>query len=197
MIYSLNGILSNLEDDFFVVKCAGIGFKCKSDLKTLSHLKNSLGEEINVFTILNIRENAWDLFGFNDKIHVECFKMLTSVTGVGPKIALAIFSEFLPDEIFSMILMNNVNNFTMASGVGEKMAKRIVLELKEKIKKLPFSEQISEQKGDNNKSKAISALEVLGYSAKEIAPVLEKLDGTAPTEELIKQALKNMGGQRG
>ena len=197
MIYSLNGILSNLEDDFFVVKCAGIGFKCKSDLKTLSQLKNSLGEEINVFTILNIRENAWDLFGFNDKIHVECFKMLTSVTGVGPKIALAIFSEFSPDEIFSMILMNNVNNFTMASGVGEKMAKRIVLELKEKIKKLPFSEQISEQKGDNNKSKAISALEVLGYSAKEIAPVLEKLDGTAPTEELIKQALKNMGGQRG
>ena len=197
MIYSLNGILSNLEDDFFVVKCAGIGFKCKSDLKTLSHLKNSLGEEINVFTILNIRENAWDLFGFNDKIHVECFKMLTSVTGVGPKIALAIFSEFSPDEIFSMILMNNVNNFTMASGVGEKMAKRIVLELKEKIKKLPFSEQISEQKGDNNKSKAISALEVLGYSAKEVAPVLEKLDGTAPTEELIKQALKNMGGQRG
>ena len=197
MIYSLNGILSNLEDDFFVVKCAGIGFKCKSDLKTLSHLKNSLGEEINVFTILNIRENAWDLFGFNDKIHVECFKMLTSVTGVGPKIALAIFSEFLPDEVFSMILMNNVNNFTMASGVGEKMAKRIVLELKEKIKKLPFSEQISEQKGDNNKSKAISALEVLGYSAKEVAPVLEKLDGSAPTEELIKQALKNMGGQRG
>lgn len=197
MIYSLNGILSNLEDDFFVVKCAGIGFKCKSDLKTLSHLKNSLGEEINVFTILNIRENAWDLFGFNDKIHVECFKMLTSVTGVGPKIALAIFSEFLPDEIFSMILMNNVNNFTMASGVGEKMAKRIVLELKEKIKKLPFSEQIYEQKGDNNKSKAISALEVLGYSAKEVAPVLEKLDGSAPTEELIKQALKNMGGQRG
>ena len=197
MIYSLNGILSNLEDDFFVVKCAGIGFKCKSDLKTLSHLKNSLGEEINVFTILNIRENAWDLFGFNDKIHVECFKMLTSVTGVGPKIALAIFSEFSPDEIFSMILMNNVNNFTMASGVGEKMAKRIVLELKEKIKKLPFSEQISEQKGDNNKSKAISALEVLGYSAKEVAPVLEKLDGSAPTEELIKQALKNMGGQRG
>ena len=80
MIYSLNGILSNLEDDFFVVKCAGIGFKCKSDSKTLSQLKNSLGEEINVFTILNIRENAWDLFGFNDKIHVECFKMLTSVT---------------------------------------------------------------------------------------------------------------------
>lgn len=197
MIYSLNGILSNLEDDFFVVKCAGIGFKCKSDLKTLSHLKNSLGEEINVFTILNIRENAWDLFGFNDKIHVECFKMLTSVTGVGPKIALAIFSEFLPDEIFSMILMNNVNNFTMASGVGEKMAKRIVLELKEKIKKMPLSEQISEQKADNNKSKAISALEVLGYSAKEVAPVLEKLDGSAPTEELIKQALKNMGGQRG
>ena len=135
MIYSLNGILSNLEDDFFVVKCAGIGFKCKSDSKTLSQLKNSLGEEINVFTILNIRENAWDLFGFNDKIHVECFKMLTSVTGVGPKIALAIFPEFLPDEVFSMILMNNVNNFTMASGVGEKMAKRIVLELKEKIKK--------------------------------------------------------------
>ncbi len=191
MIYSLNGILSNLEDDFFVVNCAGVGFKCKSDLKTISELQKFSGEKINVFTILNIRENAWDLFGFKDKIHVECFKMLTSVTGVGPKVALAIFSEFYPDEVFSIIATNKINNFTRASGVGEKMAKRIVLELKEKIKKLPvFDQEINNN--NNNKFKAISALEVLGYSAKEISPILEKLDSSLSVEDLIKQTLKNI-----
>lgn len=191
MIYNLNGVLTNLEKDFFVINCSGIGFKCKSDLKTLSELQKFSGEKINVFTILNIRENAWDLFGFRDKIHVECFKMLTSVTGVGPKVALAIFSEFYPDEIFSIIATNKINNFTMASGVGEKMAKRIVLELKEKIKKLPvFDQEINNN--NNNKFKAISALEVLGYSAKEISPILEKLDSSLSVEDLIKQTLKNI-----
>lgn len=191
MIYNLNGVLTNLEKDFFVINCSGIGFKCKSDLKTLSELQKFSGEKINVFTILNIRENAWDLFGFKDKIHVECFKMLTSVTGVGPKVALAIFSEFYPDEIFSIIATNKINNFTRASGVGEKMAKRIVLELKEKIKKLPvFDQEINNN--NNNKFKAISALEVLGYSAKEISPILEKLDSSLSVEDLIKQTLKNI-----
>lgn len=193
MIYNLNGILTSLEKDFFVVNCSGIGFKCKSDLKTLSELQKFSGEKINIFTILNIRENSWDLFGFRDKIHVECFKMLTSVTGVGPKAALAIFSEFYPDEIFSMIAANKINNFTSASGVGEKMAKRIVLELKEKIKKLPvFDQKINNNNNNNNKFKAISALEVLGYSVKEITPVLEKLDSSLSVEDLIKQTLKNI-----
>lgn len=192
MIYSLNGILTNLEDNFFVVNCSGIGFKCKSDLKTLSELKKYLGKEINVFTILNIRENAWDLFGFKNKSYVECFKMLTSVTGVGPKVALAIFSEFYPEEIFSMISMNKINNFTQASGVGEKMAKRIVLELKEKIKKLSVMNQVINQKNNNNKFQAINALETLGYSVKEVSPILEKLDSSLSVEELIKQVLKNI-----
>lgn len=192
MIYNLNGILTNLEDNFFVVNCSGIGFKCKSDFKTLSEFKKSLGKEINVFTILNIRENAWDLFGFKNKFYVECFKMLTSVTGVGPKVALAIFSEFYPEEIFSIISMNKINNFTQASGVGEKMAKRIVLELKEKIKKLSVINQVINQKNNNNKFQAINALETLGYSVKEISPILEKLDSSLSVEELIKQVLKNI-----
>lgn len=192
MIYSLNGVLTNLENDFFVVRCAGIGFKCKSDFKTLLELKGSLGVEVNVFTILNIRENAWDLFGFKDYFHVECFKMLTSVTGVGPKVALSIFSEFYPDEVFSMISTGDVTGFTQVSGVGEKMAKRIVLELKEKIKKMPLNESKS-----GNKLQAIEALEVLGYSAKEVAPILEKMDCSLPVENLIKQTLKDIGGHLG
>lgn len=188
MIYNLNGVLTDLEDNFFVVNCSGIGFKCKSDLKTLSKFKDFLGKKINVFTILNIRENAWDLFGFESKSYVECFKMLTSVTGVGPKAALAIFSEFYPDEIFSIISMNQTNNFTRASGIGEKMAKRIVLELKEKIKKIP----VINQKSNNNKIQVINALEALGYSVREISPILEKLDYSLSVEELIKQVLKKI-----
>ena len=188
MIHSLYGVLTDLESDFFVVNCSGIGFKCKSDSKSIFELKDSLNSEIKVFTILNIRENSWDLFGFNDLSHVGCFKMLTGVTGVGPKAALAIFSEFSPDEILYIVNSGDHLNLTRASGVGDKMARRIILELKGKLKNVDIKNI------NNNKSDAMKALEVLGYSTREIIPILEKLDSSLSVENLIKQTLKIMGG---
>lgn len=189
MIYSLSGELIHLGADFFVVRCSGIGFRCKSDSKTISELGLSTGNNVEVFTILNIRENSWDLFGFNDSNRVECFKMLTGVTGVGPKAALSILSQFYPDEIFSIIRSNQHSNLTCANGVGDKMAKRIVLELKDKIKKMPDSGPVV-----NNKSKAINALEVLGYSSKEVSPIVSRLDSSMSVESLIQQTLRIIGG---
>ena len=189
MIYSLDGELTSLENDFFVVRCNGIGFKCKTDSKTASDLSGFLNSQVKIFTVLNIRENSWDLFGFNDTIHVDCFKMLTSVTGVGPKVGLSILSQFYPDEVFSFVGAGQSAMFTKAVGVGEKMAKRIVLELKEKISKIPLNSL-----NVNNKIQAINALEVLGYSRKEVSPILEKLDCSLSVEEIIKQTLKFIGG---
>ena len=188
MIYSLSGKLINLESDYFVVECSGIGFKCKSDVKSIFELKDKINSQVTVFTVLNIRENSWDLFGFNSSSKVDFFKMLTSVTGVGPKAALSILSEFYHDDILSMINSGNYRGLTMANGVGDKMAKRIVLELKEKVKKI--SMDIPKL---NNKLDAIKALEVLGYSAREVSSVLESLDSSLSVEELIKQSLKLMG----
>ena len=188
MIHSLSGVLTDLESDFFVVNCSGIGFKCKSDAKTIFELKNSLNSNIKVFTILNIRENSWDLFGFNDLSHIECFKMLTNVTGVGPKAALSIFSEFSPDEILYIVNSGDHSNLTRASGVGDKMARRIILELKGKLK------NVDVKNININKSNAMKALEVLGYSNREVIPILEKLDSSLSVESLIQQTLKIMGG---
>jgi len=188
MIYSLSGKLINLESDYFVVECSGIGFKCKSDVKSIFELKDKINSQVTVFTVLNIRENSWDLFGFNSSSKVDFFKMLTSVTGVGPKAALSILSEFYPEDLLSMIISGDHKGFTIANGVGDKMAKRIVLELKEKMKKISIDVPKL-----NNKLDAIKALEVLGYSAREVSSVLESLDSSLSVEELIKQSLKLMG----
>ena len=188
MIYSLSGKLTNLENDYFVVSCSGIGFKCKSDAKSIFELKDKINLEVIVFTVLNIRENSWDLFGFNNSSKVDFFKMLTSVTGVGPKAALSILSEFYPEDILYMINSGDHKGFIMANGIGDKMAKRIVLELKEKMKKISI-----DIPKVNNKLNTIKALEVLGYSAKEVSSVLESLDSSLSVEELIKQSLKLMG----
>ena len=102
MIYNLKGTLTHLGSNFFVVSCCGVGYKCKSDGQTIRTLEQSLNKEITVFTVLNIRENFWDLFAFNDSYHVDCFKLLTSVSGVGPKVALSILSEISPSEILSL-----------------------------------------------------------------------------------------------
>ena len=188
MIYSLSGKLTNLENDYFVIECSGIGFKCKSDAKSIFEFKGKINSQVNVFTALNIRENSWDLFGFDSYTKVDFFKMLTSVTGVGPKAALSILSEFYPEDILSMVVSGDHKGFVIANGVGDKMAKRIVLELKEKMKKISIDVPKL-----NNKLDAIKALEVLGYSAREVSSVLESLDSSLSVEELIKQSLKLMG----
>ena len=188
MIYNLSGKLTNLENDYFVINCSGIGFKCKSDAKSIFELKDKLNSDVTVFTFLNIKENSCDLFGFSNSYKVDFFKMLTSVKGVGSKAALSILSEFYPDNILSMIISGDHQEFTVVNGVGDKMARRIILELKEKMKKVSTDVHIS-----NNKSHAIKALEVLGYSVREVSSILESLDNSLSVEELIKQSLKLMG----
>lgn len=191
MIYSLNGILQDVFDDFFVLECGGIGFKCKSDSRTVSNLKSLINSNIKVFTRLHVRENSWDLFGFKDFHSIDLFDLLTSVTGVGPKAALSILSQFSLDELISIISQNDIKSLISANGIGEKMAKRIFLELKEKIKK--FAHSGNKSISLDNKKDALSALEVLGYSKKEVSNILEELDSSLSVENIIREILKKIG----
>ena len=191
MIYSLNGILQDVFDDFFVLECGGIGFKCKSDSRTVSNLKSLINSNIKVFTRLHVRENSWDLFGFKDFHSIDLFDLLTSVTGVGPKAALSILSQFSLDELISIISQNDIKSLISANGIGEKMAKRIFLELKEKIKK--FAHSGNKSISSDNKKDALSALEVLGYSKKEVSNILEELDSSLSVENIIREILKKIG----
>ena len=201
MIYSVHGKLIHTESGFAVVECAGVGYKCLTTLSTLSRLPR-LGEEATLYTHLNVREDAVDLFGFYDQGELSCFKMLISVSGVGPKAALSILSSMSPEKFALCVATGDVKSLK-CPGVGPKIAQRIVLELKDKVAK-GFVDGINlEDVGAataapaaQGAGQAIAALVSLGYSQSEAALAVSKIDASLPVEEIIKLALRGMAGRR-
>lgn len=191
MIYSLNGIVSHVEPGFAVIECGGVGFKCQTTANTLKKLPK-LGETAQLYTYLNVREDALDLFGFADSSELACFKMLISVSGVGPKAALSILSEITPEKFALYVASGDSKSLTKAQGVGNKIAQRIVLELKDKVS----SEQASlgfantPVSASGNAEEAVNALMVLGYSRSEASLAAAKADASLPVEEIIRQSLR-------
>lgn len=180
-----------------VIECAGVGFKCFTSLNTIRTLPKK-GEEAKLYTHLNVREDALDLFGFATITELNCFKMLTGVNGVGPKAGLAILSELTPEKIAAAVASGDSKILTRASGVGPKLAKRIVLELKDKVKSIGtvngFTPSVN-QSAASNAEAAVEALAVLGYTPSDAASVVGKFDSSLPVEELIRLSLKSLGGR--
>ncbi|MGN0558311.1 MAG: Holliday junction branch migration protein RuvA [Acutalibacteraceae bacterium] len=198
MLYSVRGKLLHTEQSFAVIECGGVGFRCQTTLNTLKSIK--LGTEVTLYTYMNVREDAIELFGFATMTELECFKLLISVSGVGPKVGLAVLSVLTPEQTVMAIASNDSKTITRANGVGAKLAQRIILELKDKIKGITSGEGVSffEDSGvalmsSSNVSKAIEALSVLGYTTADVSPVLSTLDGSLPVERLIAETLKRMG----
>lgn len=197
MIYSVKGKLIHKEPNLAVVECGGVGYACRTTLATLSQL-GSIGSEAFLLTYLYVREDSVELFGFATQQELNCFKMLISVSGVGPKAGLAILSDTTPESFALNVATGDYKAFTKTKGIGPKLAQRVVLELKDKISKeqLDFSGgnqmDFSAVASGGNTSEAISALVVLGYSQTEAASVIAKLDPSMPVEELIKNALKKI-----
>ena len=202
MLYSLKGKLIHTEPGVCVVECGGVGFKCMISMNTQRSLP-SINENVFIFTSLNVREDALSLFGFSTKAEQNCFKQLTSISGVGPKAALAILSELSPDSLAIALASGDTKAITRAQGVGPKLAQRIIVELKDKVisqgadmftdvATAPTAGAIS---AAGNAQEAINALSVLGYQPSEVARVVASLDCTLPVEELIHQALKKFGGR--
>lgn len=197
MIYSVNGKLIYKDDTVAVVECAGVGYRCQTSLSTLNALP-PIGSQVMLYTYLHVREDTMSLYGFLDMNELNCFKMLISVSGVGPKVGLAILSANSPEQVALCVTTGDSKSLTRAPGVGLKTAQRIVLELKDKIastvenKNLPYLPDNFEL-SDDNISQAVSALVVLGYSQSEAAVAVSKLDSSLPVEELIKKALMALG----
>jgi holliday junction DNA helicase RuvA len=196
MFYSVKGILTHTEPGVTVVECGGVGFKCLTSLSTQRALPQ-LGEQVLLYTHLNVREDALDLFGFATMSELNCFKMLTGVSGVGPKVGLAILSELAPEQVAMAIATGDSKTLTRASGVGAKLAQRITLELKDKVKGMQTSAAGFSPAGivsaSTNASAAVNALTVLGYSPTDAAQIVAQFDSALPVEELIRQSLKSMG----
>ena len=200
MISSLNGKLIFKEQNTAVIECGGVGFKCAITSSTYSGLGN-IGDNQFLFTHLSVREDALDLFGFLTREELEAFKLITSVSGVGPKIGIAILSVFSADKVCLFIASGDAKALTAASGVGIKLAQRIILELKDKIGSVSATAQneellsVGNASSNTNSKEAIEALSQLGYTRSEAALAVGRLDPALNTDELIKQALKTLGGR--
>lgn len=201
MIYSLTGELVFAEPNLAAVNVNGIAFQCDISLNTFQHL-GSIGSTVTLFTYMNFKQDGVDLLGFYDKAEKDAFQMLAGVSGVGPKAALAILSEMDPAKLTLAIAAGDYKAITRAKGVGPKAAQRIVLELKDKVAKnleggsasetFAAAASVAASAAGSNAADAVGALVMLGYSQSEAAVAVGKLDQTLSTEDLIKQALKQL-----
>ncbi|MBO4339231.1 MAG: Holliday junction branch migration protein RuvA [Clostridia bacterium] len=201
MFYSLTGTVVRFDASSVAVSCGGVAFNCQTSMNTLKQVSKT-GEEVTVYTYLNVREDALDLFGFSTERELECFKLLISISGIGPKMALAILSVLNPDELSLAIASGDYKVIATAQGIGAKKAQRIVMELKDKVASGNMAEifdassaQVASVSSGGNTAEAISALTMLGYSQSEAATAVSKTDKSLSVEEIIKQALKQLSKQ--
>ena len=197
MIYYVSGPVTVLEPGLAVVDCGGVGYGCRVTAYTAAQLK--LNQPAKLFVTESIREDAHDLYGFISREEQRCYELLTSVTGVGPKAAMAILSSGGPQNFTLAVMTGDEKMLTAAQGIGKKIAQRIILELKDKIGgggvELDFSTgpavAVPARQG-NNAALATAALQELGYSQAEIATALKGVEASATTEEMVRYALRAM-----
>ena len=204
MIYSLTGKLTVKELGFAVVECGGVGYGCRTSYSTIAAL-GEIGSDVKLYTHMYVREDAVELFGFATLQELSCFRLLISVSGVGPKAATSILSDVTPEQFAFIIASGDSKTFTRTKGIGAKTAQRIVLELKDKISKESVSGSVANHAAaisaaapgaaSSSVSEALEALMVLGYSQGETAPVLRKLDPSLSTQDLIKETLRLMASK--
>ena len=193
----IKGSLEVKTKGYVVIDVSGIGYKIFMSETAIEKL-GEIGQVIKIHTYLKVREDDMSLYGFNTNEELRMFELLLSVSGIGAKSAISILSNIIPSSFALAVITNDVAKIKALTSIGPKSAQRIILELKDKIK---TEEAITDVETvdtkeviiDNEKlSEAISALQVLGYSKKEIEKALQKVDNTLSVEEIIKIGLKNL-----
>ncbi len=194
MIAFIKGKVELITDNAVIIENGGIGYRVYTSRNTIEKLKK--GSEATIYTYLHVREDILNIYGFCDNEELNCFKMLISVSGVGPKVGLSILSELRNEMVAVAIVTDDVKSLCLANGVGPKVAKRIILELKDKIKNedlVEVSVDSETESGGSVKSDVINALLVLGYSRGESLDVLKTINMEGLTlEDALKLCLKKM-----
>lgn len=200
MIYHVNGILEYCEPGFCVIDCSGLGYKLTISDNTYQGVVGHVGKNEKLLTYLKVSEDGVELFGFKTNDELEAFKLLITVSGVGPKAAMAILSLLTPDRLSMAISSEDTKAIAKASGIGPKTAARVILELKDKILKMPFtvaSEEASVVASVNvskssNLSEALEALVVLGYGRSDAQRALAGIDPKLDVAKIIPLALAKL-----
>ncbi len=200
MFYYIKGELVMTDPQTAVIDCGGIGYKLAVSATTLSHLTR-LGEKVCLYTYFYVREDAVELLGFYSEAELSAFKLLISVSGIGPKAAMAILSIMTPEKFALAVSSGDAKAIAKAQGVGAKTAARVVLELKDKIAKT-FGTAFTDAESDeleelglmpkSNAEEAIGALMVLGYTRQEAKSALAGVDASLSLEDMITAALRKM-----
>lgn len=193
MITHIRGKLIEKNPTFAIIECNGIGYFLNISLHTYSKISDS--EAVKLFTYLSIKEDAHTLFGFADKVEREIFKLLISVSGVGNSIARTMLSSMTPEQIQQAIASEDVATIQSVKGIGAKTAQRVIIDLRDKIVKTYQLSEDSVKSNNTIKVEALSALEVLGFSRKQVDRLVQKIIQETPDitlENIIKQALKNL-----
>lgn len=193
MITQIKGRLVEKTPTYVVIDCSGVGYLLHISLNTFSSLPDS--EAITLYSHLSVKEDSHTLYGFINKTEREIFRLLISVSGVGPSIARTMLSSMSSEEIQQAIASENIPLIQSVKGIGAKTAQRVIIDLKDKILKTFDMDTISVVQNNTNKDEALSALEVLGFNKKQSDKVLNailKEDAEATVELLIKKALKSL-----
>lgn len=199
MIYHLHGEVALCEHDFTVLDVNGVGYKLTVSQNTAAYVRGHMKESLKLLTYMSVREDAVELFGFRDADELTAFKLLITVSGVGPKAAMSILSVLTPDRLAAAVCAEDAKAIAKAPGVGSKTAARVVLDLKGKLaKEFPsasgsavYDEPDTAPSGDNA-AEALEALIVLGYRRAEAMQAMKGLDPSADTGALIKAALAKL-----
>lgn len=189
----IKGILDTKGTNFVIVEAGGVGYKIFMSTKAIDAL-GEVGSNVKVYTHYYVREDLISLYGFVSNEELRMFELLISVSGIGAKSAIAMLSAITPSSFALAVISNDVSQLVKIPGIGSKTAQRIILELKDKLKTeqaVSESEEIvTAIKEDNKNSELIAALQVLGYTRKEIEKVIEKMDvNSLSLEDAIKRAL--------
>lgn len=201
MIYSLTGTLVEKTLNEVVIECGGIGYLVSVPVSSSGTLP-AVGSKTTLYTYMNVTENDVALFGFTSLDERKMFKLLTGVSGVGPKVGLAILSALSPEAIVLAVSAKDHKAFTAANGVGPKLAQRLVLELKDKVAKgfeigeISLGDVAQTAQATGGAAQAVAALVSLGYTQSEAAASVAKIDAALPVAEIIRLALQGMGGGR-
>lgn len=199
MIYNVRGTLTYTDINYAVVECGGVGFKCFVSMTTLKELP-PLGKEANLYTYLAVREDAMDLFGFATQQELDAFKLLITVSGVGPKAAMAVLSVLPPDRLSIAVSSGDVKSIQSAQGVGKKTAERIVLELKDKMLGIAPSNAAAVQSiqavaSNSDAQEAVEVLVSLGFNKSDAATVVGAMDKGLSVDDMIRKGLKQLSSQ--
>ena len=199
MIYHLKGTLELCEEGSCVIDCGGVGYKLFISDNTYTAIVGKVGSELKLMTYLQVREDAVELYGFKTNDELSAFKLLITVSGVGPKAAMSILSLLTPDKLSLAIVGEDTKTIAKASGIGAKTAARVVLELKDKISKQVFAASTvggtqapASFAKSSNLSEALDALVVLGYSRAEAQRALSGIDPTLDVTKIIPMALSKL-----